>query len=595
MHETHTRGAFRRLHSTLQGRQPAIELCDYVPGGDLTPEMVEPLTATHFLRNAPDGTGESDGNPDEVAIDRFTVIEGNLQITMNGLLGLTIQCAKCHSHKFEPISHEEYYRLEAILFAAYQPGNWKKPNERVATIGTIAEREQHQRITERIDRQINAYKSSLEKITAALREQLIEERLESLPPAERTAVLEAVRVPADKRNDAQKKLLKQHVEPLNISDDDVLKRFPELASQREPIQKAIAAREAARPEPLTTLAVLHDVESVPPVHHVHLRGQHKTPGPEVLPGALAAVSTPDNPFRWEPPAEGRPTSGRRLAFARWLTSPQNPLVPRVFVNRVWQFHFGTGLVATPDNFGQSGARPSHPELLDDLAAGFIGSGWRIKPLHRQILNSAAYRQGHETDAASAEADPQNRLLWHFPVHRLDAEAVRDAMLVVSGELDWRMGGPCVSTQRAGDGTVVVDAKTDGSLRRSVYLQQRRTQVLTFLELFDAPQIVTNCSFRNASTVPLQSLALLNSDFVRERSTAFAARTAGIAEGDTDRFVTEAFRLACARTPTGRERTLSQAFLDRQQALHGDAPEARQKAEIDFCQMLLASNAFLYVE
>lgn len=571
------------------------ELCGYVPGGDVTREMVEPLTATHFLRNAPDGTGESDGNPDEVAIDKFSVIEGNLQITLNGLMGLTIQCAKCHSHKFEPISHEEYYRLEAVLFAAYQPANWRKPNERVATIGTVAEREKHQHETGRLDRQISAYKSSVERITNVLREQLIEERLSELPPAERAAVLEALRLPGDKRNDAQKKLLKQQVEPLKITDEEVAKRFPELATQREPLERAIAEREKARPAPLDTIAVLHDIEAVPPVHHIHLRGQHKTPGPEVQPGALSAVSTPGNPFRWEPPAEGKATSGRRLAFARWLTSPENPLVARVFVNRVWQFHFGTGLVPTPDNFGQAGAKPSHPELLDYLAAEFVEHGWRLKPLHRLIMRSAAYRQGHETDAAGLEADPQNRLLWHFPVRRLDAEAVRDAMLAVSGELNLQMGGPCVSTQHAADGSVIVDAKNEGSLRRSVYIQQRRTQVLTFLELFDAPQIVTNCSFRNTSTVPLQSLALLNSEFVRDRSTAFAARVRSMTGRDRGEFIASAFRLSCGRDPTVRERELSAEFVTRQQNLHGDAADSQSLAEVDLCQMLLASNAFLYVE
>jgi hypothetical protein len=557
--------------------------------------MVERLTATHFLRNAPDGTGESDGNPDEVAIDRYTVIEGNLQITIHGLLGLTIQCAKCHSHKFEPISHEEYYRLQAILYAAYLPTKWVKPNDRAVTVATVAEREQHKRETERLDRQIAAYKASIDKIAAALREQVIEERLDKLTSADRSTVLEAVRSPADKLNDAQKELLKTHVEPLKLTNDDVVKRFPEFAAQRDQLQQAIDAREKLRPKPLDALAVLTDIEPAPPAHHVLLRGQHSQPGPEVAPGVLALATTAENPFQWEPLPEARRTSGRRLAFARWLTAPQNPLFARVMTNRVWQFHFGAGLVPTPDNFGQAGTPPTHPELLNFLTSEFIANGWHLKPLHRLVITSATYRQGGEFDAAAAEADPANRLWWRYPIRRLDAEAVRDAMLAVSGELDTHLGGPCVMTTRAEDGTVIVDPKSEGRLRRSVYLQQRRTQVMTFLELFDAPKIVTNCSFRNTSTVPLQSLALLNSDFIRERSGGLARRVLTAAGDDLDLFIAHAFRIACGRAPQARELEASKRFIDAQRAIYGADPSSLPLARNDFCQMLLASNAFLYVD
>jgi Protein of unknown function (DUF1553)/Protein of unknown function (DUF1549)/Planctomycete cytochrome C len=571
------------------------ELSGYVPGGDVTPDMVERLTATHFLRNAPDGTGESDGNPDEVAIDRYTVIEGNLQITIHGLLGLTIQCAKCHSHKFEPISQEEYYRLQAILYSAYIPAKWVKPNDRVVTVATVTVREEHRRDNERLDRQIAAYKSSLERITLALREQVIEDRLENLSPPERSAVLEAVRLPADKLTAPQKELLKTHVEPLKITTEDIVKRFPEFAIERDQLQQAIATREKLRPRPLDTLAVLTDVDPAPPVHHVLLRGQHNMPGPEVAPGVLAIATTAKNPFQWEPLPETRRTTGRRLAFARWLTAPQNPLFARVMVNRVWQFHFGTGLVPTPDNFGQAGTPPTHPELLDFLTSEFVAQGWHLKPLHRLILTSATYRQGGEFDPAAARADPANHLWWRYPVRRLDAEAVRDAMLAVSGDLDTHLGGPCVMTTRADDGTIIVDPKSEGRLRRSVYLQQRRTQVMTFLELFDAPKIVTNCSFRSTSTVPLQSLALLNSDFIRERSVALSKRAAASAGDDLDLFIAHTFRLACGREPISREREASKQFVEAQRAIYGADPNSASQARTDFCQMLLASNAFLYVD
>jgi hypothetical protein len=265
------------------------------------------------------------------------------------------------------------------------------------------------------------------------------------------------------------------------------------------------------------------------------------------------------------------------------------------VNRVWQHHFGTGLVPTPDNFGQSGVAPEQRELLDYLTAEFVEQGWRLKPLHRLILLSAAYRQGSGWHAAAARVDPSNRLWWHYPLRRLDAEAVRDSMLAVAGELDMRMGGPCIPTRRADDGTVILDRQVDGSQRRSVYLQQRRTQVLTFLELFDAPKIITTCSLRHTSTVPLQSLAMLNSEFARDRGAALSRRITATAGNEVVPFVVHAFRVACGRPPSDSELEASTSFIEAQNAVYGTSPEARELAYTDFCQMLLAGNAFLYVD
>ena len=402
------------------------ELAAYTPGGDVTPAMVELLIATHFLRNAPDGTGESDGNPDEVRTDRFTVLEGNVQNLMNCLLGLTVQCARCHDHKFEPISQREYYGLQALLFPVYNPERWTKPNDRVVTIGTKA------------------------------------------------------------------KLINKN-------------------------------GKAAQDGPAEKIAVFVETDPNPPAHHLLKRGQHGQPGAEVPPGVVAALSTPKNTFAIEPRPAQRVTTGRRTAFAKWVTSPENPLFARVMVNRIWQHHFGTGLVATSNNLGVSGAKPSHPELLDYLAAEFIASRWSVKAMHRLILTSAVFRQSSAPRANLDRIDPDNRLLARFPLLRLDAEAIRDAMLHIAGDLDPRASGPYVPSKVTPEGTVEVAETTAGAHRRSIYLQQRRTQVVTFLQLFDAPSMVTTCGKRSPSTVPLQSLALLNSEFSLARSKAFAVR------------------------------------------------------------------------
>ena len=566
------------------------ELVGFTPGGDVTPGMVDALTATHFLRNAPDGTGESDGNPDEVRTDRLTVLEGNLQNLANCLLGVTIQCARCHNHKFEPITQAEYYGLQAIFFPVYNPDRWVKPNDRVVTLASRAERTRWQRRNALIDRQVKAAQTGLTAFAAALGEQLLDERLKSLDPATRDGVRQAVATPARKRAAAMQLLLKAHAKALAIGDDDLAKRFPEYAALRDRVRKTLAQRQKDRPAPLDRLAVFVETDPRPAVHHLLRRGQHNQPGREVHPGVPAAFSTSANPFRIEPPRPGQVSTGRRTALARWVTSPENPLFARVMANRIWQHHFGTGLVGTPDNLGRSGARPSHPELLDFLAAELVRSGWSIKAMHRLILHSAVYRQ-----ASTPRDDGEDRLLARFPLRRLDAEALRDAMLHVSGELDTHAGGPYVPSHRTREGTVEVAESLPGARRRSVYLQQRRMQVVTLLQLFDAPALVGTCGKRSLSTVPLQPLALLNSAFARTRARAFGQRLAREAGPDATKRLTLAFRLACGRPPLEEERAACRLFLARQRLVHGKEKDGEERTWADLCQMVLASNAFLYVE
>jgi hypothetical protein len=571
------------------------EIVGFIPGGDVGPEMVEALTATHFLRNAPDGSGESDGNPDEVRIDRLTVLEGNLQNVMNCLLGVTIQCARCHDHKFEPVSQEEYYRLQAIFFPVYNPDRWAMPNDRVVEIGASAEIAAKKRRNELIDRQIKAAQTGLSSFADLLREQLLGERLKDLEPATREALIEAFKTAKEKRSIAQQSILKTHAKAVEIGDDELAKRFPEYAALRAQVQKTIAEREKDRPKPIEKLAAFVETDPKPPVHRLLLRGQPNQPGKEVKPGAPVSLSAPTNLFRVDPMPAKFVSSGRRTAFAKWVTSPDNPLFARVMVNRIWQHHFGTGLVATPDNLGASGAKPSHQELLDYLAVEFIRSRWSVKVLHRLIMTSAVYRQTGSSREGLEVGDPNDRLLARFPTRRLDAEMVRDAMLQVAGELDPRAGGPYIPTRRTAEGVVEVPANADGARRRSIYLQQRRTQVDTFLQLFDAPALVSTCGKRSPSTVPLQSLALLNSEFVRARAKSFARRLANEAGADTEKRLTLAFKLSCGRTPLQDEHDSCLKFLDAQRNLYAKESDADGRAWADLCQMLLATNAFLYVE
>jgi hypothetical protein len=283
-----------------------------------------------------------------------------------------------------------------------------------------------------------------------------------------------------------------------------------------------------------------------------------------------------------------------------LTSPEHPLTARVLVNRLWLHHFGVGLVATPDNFGKTGAPPSHPELLDWLATEFAGApgAWSIKRMHRLIVTSATYKQiSAYQPAAHAHAkklDPDNRLLWRQRLRRLEGEALRDAVLAVSGALNPQPFGPPVPMVRAGDGEISTPNDAAGN-RRSIYLQVRRSQPLTFLQLFDQPVIETNCTRRETSTVASQALTLLNSDFMTQQADAFAGR---VLKEQPTHPASRAMVLAFGRSPTAKEAALFANFLDRQTQQHAKAqpgPEARRRAVADLCHMLLSANEFAYVD
>ena len=305
------------------------------------------------------------------------------------------------------------------------------------------------------------------------------------------------------------------------------------------------------------------------------------------------------------------SSGRRLAFAQWLTSSTNPLVARVLVNRIWQHHFGRGIVGTPSDFGMMGERPSHPELLDWLATDFIKHGWRLKRLHKLIMTSTAYRQSSQRSAAGEQRDPENRLYSRRPVNRLDAEVIRDAMLMVSGTLNAGMYGPPVPVRPDVHGQIVVGVdKTEGDnkmpvevplkgqeFRRGVYIQMRRSRPLAMLHAFDAPVMEVNCERRQSSTVATQSLMLMNSQFVLDQASRFARRLQSEAGSDRAGQVDRAWRLAFSRPPSNSE--LTDAIdhwepKDEKGKTAAKAPPELQ-ALVNLCQALLSANEFLYVD
>jgi hypothetical protein len=328
-----------------------------------------------------------------------------------------------------------------------------------------------------------------------------------------------------------------------------------------------------------------------------VRGQPDKKGEEVTAGFLSAVSAVP-PERWtKQPRPPAPTTYRRTALAEWVTDVGHGagrLAARVVVNRIWQHHFGEGLVRTPNDFGTQGEPPTHPELLDWLADELIAGGWRIKPLHRLILTSATYTQDGAATAGRVRADPDGRLLSYRKPLRLEAEAVRDAILAVGGKLDRTMYGPAVKPALpagAAVGTVaeaVPRPAADGpdQWRRSVYLFVKRSRPTPILELLDAPAAGASCGRRNQSTVAPQALLFLNDAFVRRQAGHFADRVASEAGARPEERVRRAYELALGRPPDGGELVESVKFLRR-----GDAG----RALVNFCHVLLTLNEFLYVD
>ncbi|MGE5194466.1 MAG: DUF1553 domain-containing protein, partial [Deltaproteobacteria bacterium] len=416
-----------------------------------------------------------------------------------------------------------------------------------------------------------------------------------------------------------------------------------LEAKKRPIDEAQQKRSTLKERP-GKIAWVSDVSETPPDLFLLERGDYGKPSVKVEPAGPAVLSDERHPFTVQSPPAPAKTTGRRLAFANWATaqgSSPAALLARVQVNRLWQHHFGTGIVATPDNLGLTGAAPSHPELLDWLAHEFVsppalsplrkgregGAGgvviepketssaippapplrkggkemrtgedgaWSMKRMHRLILNSATYRQISRDDERGKLKDPDNRLLWRFATRRLDAEAIRDALLAVCGDLDPRVGGPPVPTKRSDTGEVVSADPNGAGRRRSIYLRQRRTEMVSFLTVFDAPTIVFNSVQRAVSTMPLQALALLNSDFVLEGARRFAARLEREASDESAR-VRLAYLIAWGREAGGKDVETARTFLEAQTAEYPADSNPRSRAWIDFCQMLLASNEFLYVE
>ncbi len=583
---------------------------------ELGAEVTDALIATGYLRCASDTS-----RPDFVNIKNapgyyYQTLDDTVKIVASSTLGLTVQCAKCHRHKYDPIPQTDYYRLQAIFMSGYRPAQWVPQVQRRLLEATAAQEKEAKDHNARLDAATAPLRKQLQELQREYGDRLFAERLAKLPAQIREDVRVALATPAPKRTEVQKYLASKFEAELRPPPPVLAKllpaTYPEYGTKTQEVSEGIKRLEAQK-RTFAEIRAFYDLPGDPKTPLLR-RGDYLNPGPEVQPGVLAVLATPRT-FDLKPRLKEARSSGRRLAFARWLTQPDHPLTARVMVNRIWYHHFGRGIVATLDNFGKTGSPPSHPELLDWLATEFVARGWSIKSMHRLIMTTSTYRQAsrlriadrglrNEEPSANPQSafrnpqsvDPDNVLLWRQRLRRLEAEALRDAVLNVSGTLNPQLYGPPVPMVRQGGGEVVTPAGPAGD-RRSVYLQVRRSQPLTFLQAFDQPVLETNCTHRETSTVSSQALTLLNSDFMTRQAEAFARRVLSEAPADP---ATHALKVAFGRVATARERERFGAFLTTQAQRHAGAigmqpEEARRRAVVDLCHMLLSANEFAYVD
>jgi hypothetical protein len=601
----------RFVHAQLAGD----EMVDWRRAKAYTPDIRENLIATGFLRNARDESHEPESN---IPLIYYGVLHNTVDIVGNSLLGLTLQCARCHDHKFDPIAQEEYYQLMAFLTPAYNPAKWMpvypwKPEIKDRGLPDVsadeqAEIERHNKdVARRLD-ELGAKRAALYR---PYEERLQESKLRALPEAIRADTKIALETPADKRDAVQKYLAAKLESTVRVRTEEVKAAL--VAKDRaadQQLAQQIAELKAQR-RSWGKIQALYDV-GPPPATHLLKRGNHETPGRVVEPAFLQCLSDGDRSVHLAPNLPAG-TSGRRTALAQWITTPNSrasSLLARVMVNRLWQHLFGEGIVPSPENFGLSGEPPTHTELLEWLASEFAKGGWRIKPMLKLMMTSSAYRQASRLpqpqsagDADPQKVDPANKLLWKMRLRRLEAEAIRDSILAVSGQLDATVGGPPILSKAQADGRVGIDDKQLSSPsaknRRSVYVLFRRTFNLSLLGVFDQPQVSINCTRRDVSAVPLQALAMLNDPFVMEQAAHFAARVTRMTGGTHDKAIGCAFRLALARPPTASEERICARLLESQARIYREAkvaaPEADQKALVELCHTLLNTSEFLYVE
>ncbi len=542
---------------------------EQIAGDEIDAASHDALIATGFLRNGLEANMKTEQT-------RMDELDDLISTSTGAFLGMTAGCARCHNHKFDPIPQKDYYRMQAVFFSTLHQ------DLPLVSEAEVAKHSSEQKRIDDLEAPLKKERTALQK---PYKDALVAKMKARLPEY----IQLALRTPPEKRTEGQKLNASQVEKTLRVPDNEILAALsPADAARDAELRDRIARLEQQRPAPYpAAMGIAEKGPRAEPSYFLHSGGPGNK-GSLMRPGVLTVASKADVVF--SDPADNARSSMRRATFAAWIASSENPLTARVMVNRIWQHHFGEGIVPTPSNFGKSGLPPTHPELLDWLAAEFIDRRWSVKAMHRLMLASNAWQMASDDVPASAAIDPSNRLLWRMPRRRLEGELIRDSILAVAGTLDRKTGGPPIhpyidpalwqsSTGRTWPGKPDNDPET---WRRSVYVSHKRTIPLPMLEVFDKPDAAGSCARRNRSTIAPQALMLMNNAAVGLQARYFAQRVEREAPGP-EAWIERAYHLALGRSPSASERSASLDFV--RSGPHG---------LVDFCQALFNLNEFVYI-
>jgi Protein of unknown function (DUF1553)/Protein of unknown function (DUF1549) len=607
-------------------------IIEQLAGDELDDREYDSLIATTYYRIGPRVRYREKDNP----YYRYEYLDDMIRTTFQGFMGLSVNCARCHDHKFDPISRMDYYRTMAMIFGNVDYNHPLAPPEKVAA---------YEKTRREVEEQVRPLWRKIIGLEAPYRRAQFEKRLAKFPEE----IQIAVKTPEEKRTPGQRLLAAQiasyDVDPdaaanqaasgyrgirMSEADEDIRRK---LLGQIDVLQKRL-------PPPLPVAEGIRDGDyRLTPDG----RGDEPLPGkgnrfdyrvkccflpqpgqqyqvPSVYfgsngvdvaedqksfvvePGYLQVLINGSPPPVARPPKNGG-SSGRRRALAEWIASPDNPLTARVMVNRIWGWHFGRGIVPTPSNFGKMGGSPSHPELLDWLATEFIRQGWSIKQMHRLIMNSQTYKMASSfSSAENLEKDPNNIYLWRFPLRRLEAEAIRDVILSASGKINLQAGGepffpaiPASVRESYRQGKWVMTKEDASTWRRGIYAYWKRGLKYPMFEVHDQPDPNVTCEKRNITTVPTQALTMLNNEFVLIQARSLAERVSRDAGGDPVKQIRLLYRIALSREPVQKELEKNLTFILRQRDYHSARGSGAALAALtDLAHVMLNTNEFVYI-
>ncbi|MBI3871281.1 MAG: PSD1 domain-containing protein [Verrucomicrobia bacterium] len=578
-------------------------------GDELEPDDPRAVAATGFIVAGAHAELPANLMEEERTRTRFNELDDMIATTGSAMLGLTLACARCHDHKYDPIPRRDYYRM----LSAFNGGDRAQvPLASLADVRLARAAESEWRME--FDAAKRRWDDCLKRVRKAHEATARRAKVDALKVSDTEKAL----LKDDPENKQARELAKKFSKQLQVEEKDY-RQFVSDAERAEwdASEMAIKAVEARKPKPLPAALAFADFGAKPRETFLLARGDFRARSEPVELGFLTALTRGKSPAEYWTAARAevrRPESTQqRRALAEWMTDMDHgagALVARVIVNRVWQHHFGEGLARTVNDFGARGDPPTHPELLEWLAREFVKGGWKLKPLHRLLMTSAVYLQDGAFDPAKAKSDPDNRLLWRHRPQRMESEILRDSILALSGALNPEMFGPAFKAPIASEAIQARNMKdpypndlkdTPATRRRSVYMFHKRVVQYPLMQAFDGPDATASCGRRVNTTVAPQALALLNDRFIRARAEDLARRLAREAGNEPEAQVRLAWRLALAREPSAGElkpgaHFIQARFFERSTRDAGmTKDEARHLALTDFCQTLFALNEFIYVD